>query len=123
MLPKFRARLASAFDMTVFTLFLAVLVVLFTLFVKAHEPGWPAISAMFYLFGTITAWDGGRREKVMCIGGFVLYAAGWAVVPWLGPLVGSLTCVAGFLLWFQAAFDSAFGPFMVKTPSARYTSV
>ena len=119
MLRKFRDRLTATLEMAGFALFLAIFFAPFMFMVATFEPAWPAISLMFYIFGTLTAWSGERREKIMCVCGIALYATGWVVVPWFGPIIGSFVCVAGFLVWFQAALDAAFGPFTVRTPSVR----
>ena len=108
--------LNKAMEYLVGILLIAYIVGMFLLFMRAFEPMWPVFSLLFYVFGTLTAWNGEQREKLMCAGGIFVYALGWAVVLWIGAVASSFVCVAGFLIWFQAFLDSAFRPFKVRIP-------
>lgn len=74
---------------------------LFLFLLHSLQPIAPLITFVVCLALTCGALDSNKLEQTLIIGGVVLYASGWAVAPFIGPIGGSVLCVIGFVIWAQ----------------------
>lgn len=70
------------------------------------KPLWPLITLAFVAWLILSAYEGGRRTRLMGLGGIALYASEWVIAPFLGPFMGQAASALGFIALFQAALSS-----------------
>lgn len=94
------------------------MVIVFSLYLLyLLQPIAPIITLLFCLSMTTVAFDGNKLERIMAVGGLSIYASGWIVALFAGPIIGTLVCGIGATVWFQGVLWAAF-PFRAKsTPS------
>ena len=73
---------------------------------KAAQILSPVITFGFFAIGTMFACTNGRLNRIICLGGLVIYIVSFAVVGPLGAITAQFICLLGILMWFKAAISA-----------------